>query len=107
MRASDLNRGVIMLTAASDATSASTVGTMIQFRLRISAWPSACRSRSPDSDAATGFGAEGAGVAITRCITSLSLPHPRTPNASHPPADATAGPLEPGRLHFIMVAAGL
>ena len=47
-----LLRGVIILTAASDATSASTVGTMIQLRLRVSAWPSACRSRSPDSESA-------------------------------------------------------
>jgi hypothetical protein len=37
MRASDLNLGVIMLTAVSDNTSANTVGTMIQLRLRINA----------------------------------------------------------------------
>src|SRR5437899_9316815 len=72
-------------TMATDATSASTVGTMIQPRLRASAPPSACRSMSPDSTGAC-FTATGAGLASTlglasalgfdtaRSTTALSLP---------------------------------
>ncbi len=57
MRASDLKRGVIMLTMTSEPTSASSVGTRIHILRRTSACHSARRSRSPRS---------GAGAAITR-----------------------------------------
>src|SRR5258706_479847 len=63
---------------------------MIQLRLRVSAWPSACRSRSPDSDAATGFGAEGAGLAITA----------RCPTRSNPML--VCGALPPGRVLVVI-----
>src|SRR4051794_20156366 len=71
------------LTIAMEATSASTVGTMIQPRLRASAEPSACRSMSPDSTCAcfvtTGAGLASTlglvlGFAIARSTTALSLP---------------------------------
>ena len=75
MRTSDLNRGVTMLTATSDSTRASRVGRMIQPRLRSSAWPSACRSRSPVAEAAGDIETEGAGIATARSTTaSSSLP---------------------------------
>src|SRR5205814_4534935 len=89
MRASDLYRGVTMLTAAIDMMATSSVGTMIRLRLAIRAWPSACKSRSPDSGAAvafaatgfetagfaaTGFETAGADVPIARWTTSTTLP---------------------------------
>ena len=86
-----------MLTATSDSTRANRVGMMIQPRLRISAWPSARRSRSPASDAVNGAETEGAGVATARCTTASSLParqnakriaHSRGRNCSTP-ADYT------------------
>ncbi|MGY3420830.1 hypothetical protein ACVWZW_001305 [Bradyrhizobium sp. F1.13.4] len=60
------------LTIAMDATSASTVGTMIQPRLRANAALSACRSMSPDSTGA-GLGAMGAGFASIRGSISARL----------------------------------
>src|ERR1700753_3013571 len=55
MRASDLYRGVTRLTAAIERAATISVGTMIQFLLRNRACPSACTSRSPDSNTAAGL----------------------------------------------------
>ncbi len=74
IRTSDLYRGVTRLTVASESTAASTVGTTIQPRLRISAWPRACRSRSPEAGTAAGFWTAGAGFAMALWTRALSLP---------------------------------
>src|ERR1700726_968217 len=78
MRASDLYRGVTRLTDVIESTAASTVGTMIQPRLRLSAEPSARKSSSPVVAAAVGFAGAGAGCAAG-CATgswacAFSLP---------------------------------
>src|SRR6476660_5523391 len=97
-----------MLTAVSDPTRASTVGTMTQPRLRISARPSAGRSRSPDEDAATGFGAEGAGLTATRCTTGSLLPaRQKAKRIAYSRGRQLLVHPSPVRVHSIMVAAGL
>src|ERR1700712_2837489 len=73
------------LTAASDSTSASSVGMTIQDRLRFSACPIARRSRSPKSDgagfgAATGFGAGAATVDAEDLAFSAGTPLPERKN---------------------------
>src|SRR3954468_4337747 len=104
------------LTIATDVTSASTVGTMIQPRLRANAAPSACRSMSPDSTGAGGgatdagfasmLGSSSARLAATfetaRSTTALSLParqnakrieHSRRRNATNLPQRGDYTPL--------------
>src|ERR1700690_2565992 len=98
------------LTAAIESTAASTVGTMIQPRLRSSAWPSTRRSRSPDTAEAAGLVLAGAGLAAARWTTGFSLPAPlpapQNPKRIAPPPrryDFT----RLARLHSIKVAARL
>src|SRR3954454_20729869 len=99
------------LTAASDSTSASSVGMMIQKRLRFSACPIARRSRSPKSEgadvalgAATGF---AAGAAASAVSTGAPLPERQNGIRIAKLLRTLTTPLQRGRLHSIKVAAGL
>src|ERR1700738_4737842 len=98
------------LTAAIDRTAASTVGTMIHFQLRSSAWPSRRKSRSPESGAANGLWLADAGFETAFWTAILSMPArllPARQNAQRIAHSANATTTQPGRLHSIKVAAGL
>jgi len=70
------------LTAASDTTSASSVGMMIQDRFRFSACPIARRSRSPKSEGAGAIlaAAMGFGVGAATLAFSTGAPLPERQN---------------------------
>src|SRR6266404_5002972 len=100
MRASDLYRGVTRLTAAIESTAASTVGMMIQPLLRTSAWPSARKSRSPDSGAAASLSVAGAAVATAHWTAVFSLP------ALSAPARQNAKRIAHSRRHYCSLNPG-
>ena len=111
MRASDLYRGVTRLTPTIESGGEQRRNDD-PVRLRISACPSARRSRSPDCGACgTGDGCLSVQrrSAADRASRPTSCPcrHARTLNASHTPAGRYDSHLNAGRLHSIKVSAGL